>query len=1245
MTQATDQTTGEGVLLLRPPPDLPEPDAGGAATAALPMLGSVGSMAVMISMTSTAMGPSGHARALLTAAVFVAITLATLAIQLDRAARQRRGKIDSARMTYFGYLTEVRTTIREHARRQRRRPLDPLSLCVGATTAPLDLELVCAPDGVRTDPACAEAAARLVAAQRRQPGMPLTVALDQEPWLSITGDPDQAKGLARALICAATRDATPVIVVIATTASRLAEWDWTKWIPQVSITTLPPPTAPSLPEWVQARAAHSALPPESRHRHVLLIIDELPFPQPTRVPNGMTIVDLPATPAGQTLCLGTSPPDRSREDRDNPVDSVRWHTLSIVEAEAIARRCRATAETPNVPGGDAHVPDLMTLLDLARSPVGLPHFDHQRPAAQTLRVPLGITAGGEPLTLDLKESAAGGVGPHGLVVGATGSGKSELLRTLVVGLALTHDPGHLNLVLIDFKGGATFAGLAGLPHVAALVTNLANETTLVDRMQDALEGELIRRQEVLRRAGSFASVGDYHAALAVRQQPGAAAEASDVSNRLPALLIVIDEFAELLVAKPEFLEVFLTVGRLGRSLGVHLLLASQRLEEGRLRGLEAHLSYRIGLRTFSESESRAVLGTTDAAHLPSVPGSGYLRTGAAGLQRFTAAYVSGPMPPPAQPAEPRRVVSPFVVAVDPFDASSRDLRAGPAPSRQPGLDAPAASLLDVAVAQLAGQGPPAHRVWVPPLGPPVRLGTVLGDLAIDPELGLIAPTWRQRPGLLVPLGVVDRPREQRHDVLTANLAGAGGHLIAVGAPRSGKTTMLATFLVALCLTRTPREARIFIIATSTELLDLSDLPQVSGIAGPGQTDLVRRIVAEVGRLIATREKGTPERQDDPTEAEPVFVVIDGWDRIVSANPDLATDLHEIGIRGLAVNVHLVVATSRWADLRTGTRELFGTRVELRLGDPIDSEIDRRAAGSVPRDQPGRGIVVGPKQVLLALPELDRTVGIRDGGLAAMAGAIADAWPGAPVPGLRLLPDRVKLCDLPADDQVRLGVRETDLGTITLDWAADAHLLAFGDAGSGKSNLLRVLGREIIRVRRPDRAQLVVIDVRRSLMGEFGDDHLLHYATTAEQAAIVVGELAGQLRRRLPGPEVDVEQLRARSWWTGPEVFVLVDDYDLVSGGGPSPLTALMPLLAQADDVGLHLLLARRSGGASRALFEPAILALRDLRTTGVLLSGRPEEGPLFGGVRPEPAPPGRARLVARDRCAEISQLAWTDPQP
>ncbi len=218
---------------------------------------------------------------------------------------------------------------------------------------------------------------------------------------------------------------------------------------------------------------------------------------------------------------------------------------------------------------------------------------------------------------------------------------------------------------------------------------------------------------------------------------------------MPSLFIVVDEFSEMLSAKPEFIDLFVAIGRLGRSLGLHLLLASQRLEEGRLRGLESHLSYRIGLRTFSAQESRAVLGVPDAYELPAVPGLGYLKPDPTSMTRFKAAYVSGP---PSGRVRVRRDEGGHLQGILPFTISevqaltAPDL--GPEPDPEPEPAESQETLLDIAVERMVGEGPAAHQVWLPPLDVPDTLDQLMGDLTEDPSLGLVSA------GLAVP----GRPR-------------------------------------------------------------------------------------------------------------------------------------------------------------------------------------------------------------------------------------------------------------------------------------------------------------------------------------------------------------------------------------------------------------------------------------------------------------------------------------------------------
>ncbi len=369
------------------------------------------------------------------------------------------------------------------------------------------------------------------------------------------------------------------------------------------------------------------------------------------------------------------------------------------------------------------------------------------------------------------------MGPHGLCIGATGSGKSEFLRTVALGMIVGHSPEELNLVLVDFKGGATFSGLEPAPHVAAVITNLSDKAALVARMRDALMGEMNRRQEVLRAAGNLDGIAAYQ-----RRR-----RADARLDPLPTLFIIVDEFSELLSQHPDFADVFVAIGRLGRSLGVHLLLASQRLDEGRLRGLESHLSYRVCLKTLSVNESRVVLGTSEAYELPGTPGAAYLRVGTDAPVRFQTAFVSG------HPAERsaadelarcrnaiRGQRSSACSPVKPSDLS----RVGAAPRRTRVNAPPCCKRSSDGYPQTARR---AHEVWLPPLGSAPALNTVLRDAG---------PV----PALTAPIGIVDRPFEQRRTPLIVDLSRAAGNVALVGAPQSGKSTALRTLITALAVT-------------------------------------------------------------------------------------------------------------------------------------------------------------------------------------------------------------------------------------------------------------------------------------------------------------------------------------------------------------------------------------------------------------------------------------------------------------
>ncbi|WP_046318651.1 type VII secretion protein EccCb [Mycobacterium sp. UM_Kg1] len=1115
------------------------------------------------------------------------VMMLSSAVALAAAGRNRSGGngIDDDRHSYLAYLSRLRGAVTESAaaqtefarwshpdpdvlwqltggpRQWEREPADPAfgSARVGIGPAVPASRLVApAPDPARrADPVTDAALRRFLDTYAAVPELPVTLAvLGGEPLL-LDGDGERARGLLRALLCQlAVLHGPAVLAIAAVTGSRRCDWDWLKWLPHHQH---PSASGGMLLTYPDLAAAESDL----AGRRAVVISDD---------PAGLRVAEAGTRGAARRLAVSAT----TLHDRDGRLGRPDY--LSLPDATVCAQRlawCRAAGSGRGDRGWVA-------LLGIDTVDGFDPPAAWAGAAAQRLCVPIGTDDAAGPVLLDIKEAAERGSGPHGLCIGATGSGKSEFLRTLVLGMVARHSPEDLNLVLVDFKGGATFLEFSQARHVSAVITNLAEEAPLVDRMRDALAGELRRRQQQLREAG-LPGVAAYRQARATQPQLPA----------LPALLLIIDEFSELLHRHPDLLDTFVAIGRLGRSLGIHLLLASQRLEEGRLRGLEAHLSYRVCLKTMSAAESRIVLGTTAAHDLENIPGLGILRTADGTLRRFQTAYVSGECPRPV----------PAPGAVQPFTAAPMHR---PAAAADPG----ARTVLQAMLHRLSGHGAHARRIWLAPLGDSPDLGSVL----------------RANPAarLSVPVGVVDRPFEQRRTALWVRLDGAAGHVAVIGAPQSGKSTALCTLIAALCATHDAARAVFYCLDFGGGMLSgLDAVPQVGAVADRAHPELVGRMVAELQAVVARRETGADRDAPSQGPAPDVFLVIDGW-AALCREFDLEAAIVALAAGGLSHGVHVVLAASRWAEVRPALRDLIGTRIELRLGDPAESELDRRQAQQVPQDRPGRGLTAEGMHMRLARPENWAPLRHPDGVVA---------------PPIRLLPAVVAPADVAAAAAGLpvLGIGEPELAAVALDFGRQPHLLILGESECGKTSALRTLCRELVRAHTAEQAQLLVVDYRRGLLDVVPPGHLGGYAVTAPMLTSRLADVTAQLSARLPGAGLTPQQLRARSWWSGPQWFVVVDDHDLVTAGSGNPLTPLLDYLPYAADIGLHLIVACRTGGAARSAYEPTLSALSDLGAMRLAMSGAEAPG---GWGRPADLPAGRGTLTTRADGPRLIQATW-----
>lgn len=1011
----------------------------------------------------------------------------------------------------------------------------------------------------RVDPVTDAALRRLLETHAAIAEVPVELTVLGPAPLLLDGDTERGRGLLRALICQLAVLHGPDAVLIAVVTGQ-HHWDWLKWLPHHQHPSASDAGGPLRLTYPDLTAAETSL---AGRRAVVIIDDAI----------GLRVAEAGARGDARRLHVTAT----ALRDPDGHVG--RPDFLALADATVCARRLAAHRPVGSGDGqGWAH---LLGIGDIDRFD---PPAQWAGAAAPRLCVPIGADASGDPVWLDIKEAAERGSGPHGLCVGATGSGKSEFLRTLVLGMTARHSPEDLNLVLVDFKGGATFLGFEQTNHVCAVITNLADEAQLVERMRDALAGEMHRRQQLLRAVGASGIAAYRQARTAQPQLPP-----------LPELLVIVDEFSELLHQHPDFLETFVAIGRLGRSLGMHLLLASQRLEEGRLRGLESHLSYRVCLKTMSVAESRIVLGTSDAYELPNTPGVGYLRTADGAVRRFQTAYVSGMSPRPRAAA----------AAVRPFTAAPL----GPALE---GVDAPGRTVLQTMLQRLSGHGPAARQIWLEPLGDSPALGSLLN---VD------------HGDLTVPVGVVDRPFDQRRTALSIRLDGAAGHVAVVGAPQSGKSTALHTLIAASCATHDATRIAFYCLDFGGGALSaIGTLPHVGAVAGVGQPDLVRRVLAEMEVILARREAQRAGRIANVEGPAPdTFLVIDGW-AALCREFDVEARIVALAARGLSFRVHVMLTASRWAEVRPALRDLIGTRIELRLGDPAESELDRRQAQQVPQGRPGRGLTHDGMHMLLARPQGWAPMRHPDGAVA---------------PPIRLMPtlvDRAELAAHPTGLPV-LGIDERELDGVPVDFGRQPHLLILGDSECGKTSVLRTLCRELVRAHPAGQAQLWVVDYRRGLLDVVPTGHLAGYAMSRPALTALLPSLIDQLAERMPGADVGSQQVRAGSWWSGPQLYVVVDDHDLVAAASGNPLTPLLEYLPLAADLGLHLLVACRSGGAARSMYEPMLTALADLGAMRLMMSGVAPDGPL-SSVRPATLPPGRGTLITRADGERLIQVAW-----
>ncbi|GCF10019.1 type VII secretion protein EccCa [Dictyobacter arantiisoli] len=1207
-----------------------------------------------------------------------------------------------------------------------RRPADEDFLSARIGVAPI--ALCCAVNfkedyKASVDPSLLQEVRDLVNRNSHIDGQPLVISLRKLGSISVVGPNSAARTLARSIVSQLVTFHTPDEVSILTyfPPSAAPEWDWLKWLPhthRLRQVNLEHPTATDplclLADTVDDLRVlfETQIKPEielrykmlkgknqdelsMKFRHLIFILDgftpggllrqipELEQIMRDAVQLGITVISLVDTkeqepPVLQArLALATTFHDLYLSYQETFPDGkyVEFIALDKIEVSQCERIARSMAPL-HVVDGEASLDfsQNVSLLQLHNIPaietLQVADLWRKRNDKQLLRVPIGVQKNG-PLILDVKEMAAGGFGPHGLVIGATGSGKSELLRTVVTSLALTHDPYTVNFVLIDFKAGAAFAEFADLPHVAGIITNLENDPLLISRMYDSLLGEQQRRQNLLSQVGA-PNIIEYHKKW--RNNPH--------MEPMPYLIIIVDEFAQLIANYEDFLALFTKFGQVGRSLGMHMMLATQRVDEGRIRTLEGHLRYRIALRTFKADESSAVIGTHDAYYLPPSPGSGYFKVDEDIYTSFKTALISLPYVPLSQ-----RNVDPITLFRT-FTATGQLLSPQTKDATQPlqAITKPRTEMQmvieNISQAPAPANGWRVHAVWQAPLRERIALADVLLHCGQGKLDGSAFPTRAPFGPLCVPIGMIDRPAKQVQDPLLLDFSGLGGHLVVVGAPQAGKSTLLRTLITSLIVTHTPQEVQIYGIDFGGGLLRIFEhAPHVGAICSRADRDKQQRVLRRMQRIVAEREALFAQyeidgmasyrhlRQQGQFSHElygDVFLFIDNFGQFQSEgetnDPESVALVTSLIASGLTYGVHVILTANQWTDIRTRLRSNIGTRLELRLNDTNDSEFDRKVAAMIAMETPGRGLLPEKLQFQTALPIVgdhasdDVSSFALQKILETLIQRVHTTWKGPGAPKIRVLPQEVRWADMPvavtAQSQgIPLGLEETNINPVFVDMVHDdAHFLILGDKESGKTTLLRTWITGIQRYYTPEQAQIIIIDYRKSLLSIASGNHVLAYVSTLDKIKECVQMLNQEFERRLAKissyPEEAVTSDRT---WNGTHYYLFVDDYEMVATQTPqsgNPLNSLEALLQPAKEVGFHLILARRIVEIGRANYDPIYRGIKNMEGPGFIMRGDPVEGRqvLHKQSASDKLPAGRGYMVRRGAPAMQVQITNTEVQ-
>lgn len=875
--------------------------------------------------------------------------------------------------------------------------------------------------------------------------------------------------------------------------------------------------------------------------------------------------------------------------------------------------------------------------------------------ADWLRIPIGMLAGQESREIYFYTEADG---VHGMIAGATGSGKSELLMTLIASLAVKYDPTVVNFVLVDYKGGATFDPFIGLPHVVDVVTNLSEGG--VERLFEVIYAELDRRQRI-NQATDSKDIVRY-------RKRGFHLERND---NYPHLFFIIDEFAQMIAAKPDYKAQLDSITRLGRALGVSLILAAQR-PSGVTDQMRANIKLRICLRVETKEESSELLRRPDASELPSIAGRGYLQVSSQSLELLQIGYIGDEYTNKLDSDPNERYRGRNVIWA--YDVMQEEEE----------------KLYEVIVRrtqQLANDSYPQGHTWYKPWPDPLPAQITLNapdhietsflradDLdfimqqARPDEAAVLCPEINQwlrgqredwtevdyaTRWLRAMVGLVDNTAEAMLYTLKIDLT--RGHAIAFGAAGWGKSTFLRTLLTYLVATHSPHQLQTYILDFGNRALQrFTDLPHVGAFITAAEKERVARLLRlleqelqERSETLANYESLISYNESQPPEKRlpAILVLIDNFAQFRAAFENDLPVLETLMRDGLANNIHFVVTATQTSEVGR-LLNLLPTRISLRLSDESQYASIFNTNVHLLDQLPGRALVQHGRGTLtaqLALP-IPATVSSDQTPMAELiaclntAGAsytqpqtidILEDWITLP-PLLQGIPAR-QTAELPV---IVLGKDDQTLEPSLVQLDREAHFIISGPPSSGKTTVLRTWAFGLAHRYDPSQAGLLFIDYTGGIV-DYGGQRRLDELPNALGECVTEREVLQELVAWLENEYAKRTMRR--------EIYVLIDAYeeiDQLVKRGDDTLTRLADLGRRHGRRGLHLVI----GGLRDAVAKKDdLVRIAAANRYGVALSVEAAESPPFYGRVPRSysqmdLPRGRGFLMTQNRTS-LLQLA------